>query len=63
MAFGSGFLGGAVGALGVATGGLITGLAAIPIGVGTAVLTSTYEGGDPTGIHQLVNRNNKMSCE
>ncbi len=62
-AFGTGFLGGAVGAIGVATGGLITGLAAIPLGVGTTVLTSTYEGGDPTGIHKLINRNNKMSCE
>ena len=63
MAFGAGFLGGAVGAIGVATGGFIAPLAAIPLGVGTTVLTSTFEGNDPTGIHRLVNRNNKLSCE
>lgn len=61
IAFGTGFLGGAVGAASVFTGTILGGLAAIPLGIGTTVLTSTVEGTNPAAIYQVINDNKKRT--
>ncbi len=59
--FGSGFLGGAVGAASLVTGTFIGGLASIPLGVGTTLLASTLDGFDPAAIYQIEKKNNQLN--
>lgn len=56
-AFGSGFIGGAVGTATFVTGTFLGGIAAIPLGVGTTVLTSTLDGANPAAIYQVISGN------
>ncbi|MDO9183630.1 MAG: RHS repeat-associated core domain-containing protein [Bacteriovorax sp.] len=57
--FGSGFVGGAIGAASMVTGTFLGGIASIPLGVGTTVLTTTLDGFDPAAIYQVISGNKK----